>query len=140
MKLSEAILLGRVTIPQMRAMALSSCALGMAANAVGCEHQYSSIEAQWPWLKKRVDAPCKHAVIIPKATLLIAHLFDTHVMDDCDMTFEQLVDYVRLIEPAEEIDPELAEQYRAEEEAAAEEGAEIEASGYRDPASDRSLA
>lgn len=137
MKLSEAILLGRITIPQMRADDLTSCALGMASNAVGCVPIYSAIKDQWPWLRMPIDVPCKHNVHIPNAMLLIAHLFDTHVMDEGDMTLEKLVDYVRSIEPAEEIDPELSEQYRAEEEAAAEEGALIEASGYQDPAYER---
>lgn len=68
---------------------------------------------------------------------IIAHVFNQHVMGDKTWTVEKLVDYVRSIEPAEESnlpDLPLSEQLRLEEEAAAEEGAAIEASGYPDPA------
>jgi|GEM_PF-4481902 hypothetical protein len=62
------------------------------------------------------------------------HIFDTHVMEREQWTYEQLVDYVRSIEPAEETS--------APESVPGDEQEEIpeDLGGYRDPAEDRRFA
>lgn len=112
MRLSEAILLGRVLVPRMRAGSLHSCALGMAARAVGIKVRetldcYQEIEAKWPWLLNIASCPvvtCVQYGYSSKATDVIWHFFDTHVIHE-GASVEELVDYVRRIEP------EPSEQY-----------------------------
>lgn len=102
MRLSEAILLGRVTVTP-RSGQLASCALGMAANARGIDADYQKINREWPWLAKRLVLPCE-CFCAGEGMLQIAHLFDSHVMSPYakpTLTLEQLVDWVRSVEPAE---------------------------------------
>lgn len=148
MKLSEAILAGSTGIRAIAGTRYGfkegsphGCALGMAEFSIGLFGHPVGAEGNWEWLNQSYTAeffPCHCCPTLRGSTYstVIAQTFNNHVMGRKDWTLEQLVDYVRSIEPAEETDPELAEQYRAEEEAAAEEGALIEASGYADPASD----
>ena len=107
MKLSDAIDIGRVTIEKWTLGHLEGCALGMAANAVGCEYSYSDIEKHWPWITEHPGkCPlCNRVFFYPCDTtmMLIAHLFDTHVMDFDDITLDQLIDWVRSVEPAEDV-------------------------------------
>lgn len=169
MRLGESIELGSTVVKPMAGVLLAGaadkagCALGMAIEAVGhvdgepvpylageSGHEYRkrnrtvNMELFWPWLAHSIPFPCMcfshRSSRCERGKDVVAHIFDAHVFGKQDWTFKQLLEFVRSIEPAEEIDPELAEQYRAEEEAAAEEGAEIEARGYRDPASDRRFA
>lgn len=135
MKLSEAILLGDSLKKADPTIFLHpdkscGCALGGAALAIGMvslvypAHSPRFLAA-FPWFNAHYSAEIGYRYNQVAVGL---------------MTLEQLVDYVRSIEPAEEStlpDISLAEQYRAEEEAAAEEGALIEASGYQDPAYER---
>lgn len=98
MKLSVAMVLGS-TIGPLRSSDINSCALGAAANAVGIpEHiytcdramtdRYDAIGERWPWLARSNN----------QRMLEIIKLFDVRVSDG-DMTFEQLVAYVRSVEP-----------------------------------------
>jgi hypothetical protein len=99
MRLSEAILSGACTI-SMEQGDIDSCALGGAANAVGvpsCKEigvsgRYKRILDVWPWLDARIDSG-------PTYMLEITLKFDTDVCTG-NMTMEQLVNYVRSVEPA----------------------------------------
>jgi hypothetical protein len=103
MKLSEAMMLGS-TLVKMRAGDWNNCALGVAAQAAGISAQGRSgpIYRKWPWLEIRVEASeFFHASHILCPILWITEIwarFDKLVVCG-EMTFEQLVDYVRSIEP-----------------------------------------
>lgn len=105
MRLSDAIALGRVTVTKLVASWLDGCALGMAANAVGCERNYIDINKVWPWLYNGGDFQCPKCHRLPDCGMnTIAHFFDTHVMNSKNATIEELCDWVRSIEPAEPIE------------------------------------
>jgi hypothetical protein len=119
MKLSDAMMLGSVTV-KMEAGDWNSCALGAAANAVGIPKEVPPIKCplmgcvveihgvnraeaiygRWPWLQEITD-------YVPQTDFdseedfmdQIYGFFDDHVCEG-KMTFEQLVDYVRSVEPA----------------------------------------
>lgn len=102
MKLSEAMMLGSTTC-KMQATNWNTCAMGAAANAVGVPQgiataRLAAIKKIWPWLKgDSADAnfprfgPAHHLAAIWRR-------FDNRVVWG-EMTLEQLVDYVRSIEP-----------------------------------------
>jgi hypothetical protein len=101
MKLSEAMMLGSATC-KMYPGNWNSCALGAAANAVGIPAKYAndpgpprcvSILNYWPWLDTSHDYPGS-----PPWGGIIASRFDYQVCRGT-MTYEQLVDYVRAVEP-----------------------------------------
>lgn len=95
MKLSEAMMLGSATMKMERGE-IQSCAIGAAANALGLiaydgtRARLVAIFHTWPWLSTNgwVSHDCSRIIT----------LFD-HQVCDGEMTFEQLVDYVRSIEP-----------------------------------------
>ena len=99
MKLSEAILLGdslakRQAGTWMNATGTAGCALGRAALAVGVRQPKSwVIEDLWPWIRK------------DRQMIKIIIMFDKEVCRGTK-TIEELVDYVRSVEPAEK--PEVA--------------------------------
>ena len=104
MKLSEAMLLGSATC-KMVAGDWNSCALGAAGNAVGIP-QFDNILARalwiqdtWPWLRNisRVQE-YKGAELTINYCEEIWTRFDNEVVGGA-MTLEQLVDYVKSIEP-----------------------------------------
>jgi hypothetical protein len=96
MRLSEAMMLGAATC-KMEAYDIDTCALGSALNAVGVPQRswdpldsifrYRQVESRWPWVYSS-----------PVGLTQIVDLFDRKVCSG-EMTFEQLVDYVRSIEP-----------------------------------------
>lgn len=98
MKLSEAMLLGSVTC-KMEPGNLDSCALGCAGNAVGIpsveqigfKPRWIAISERWPWIRDEVEPRYTYRAAIWGA-------FDGPVCNG-RMTLEQLVDYVRSIEP-----------------------------------------
>lgn len=98
MKLSEAIMLGSVTC-KMEPGNMNSCAFGAALNAVGVPQEswaamrYTPLVKMWPWLRL-------HGGTIQLSDLgeTIYRKFDLEVCTG-SMTLEQLVDYVRSIEP-----------------------------------------
>ena len=99
MRLSEAMMLGSTTC-KMEAGDWNSCALGCALNAEGVR-QYAgrdgygrSIETndRWPWIWGLID---------DEGTTFAEQIWTRFDFQVCDgrMTLEQLVDYVRSIEP-----------------------------------------
>lgn len=96
MKLSEAMMLGSVTC-KMVPLNMNSCAFGAALNALGVPQEepsymrYPSLRRLFPWLiddESRLSDQAKE----------IYGRFDYEVCEG-EMTLEQLVDYVRSIEP-----------------------------------------
>lgn len=91
MRLSEAMMLGS-TMCKMEEGNWDSCALGSAANAIGLEKKHNTDErideiySAWPWLRGGQISG-------------IWVRFDHCVVPGL-MTLEQLVDYVRSIEPS----------------------------------------
>lgn len=129
MKLSDAILLGSTLLApqagrQYSAETQSGCALGMAAVATGCtfravhavpshERRTLGVEGVWgTWTLEVMKRPCKcFFLFVPRKMRvkdIIAHLFDYHVVHKKDWTLEQLVDWVRTVEPAEPARPKPA--------------------------------
>ena len=104
--------LGRVLL-KPKAMFLtdgegSGCALGMALTAIGMKIEKPSLieepEMQWPWLKKSCYFPCSCGLHF-SYTDAIAHVFDFHVMSkrwNQQWTMDQLIDWIKSVEPAEE--------------------------------------
>ena len=121
MKLSEAILLGSTVLAakaggQHFSENQAGCALGMAAVARGCtfgparhpvdkkEQRTLSAERIWgDWLLHTVVRPCRcWRFAIPRKRRvkdIIAHIFDYHVMTKRNWTLEQLVAWVKTVEP-----------------------------------------
>jgi hypothetical protein len=125
MKLSEAIFLGRhLCTPQAAPVGAESCndnvgcALTMASLAVGrktdgAANAWQQAKEQWPWLGRELPfetqcpaAHCPFGGFIDDNEELVFHLFDYHVFEPLPgyskWTLEQLVDYVRSIEPDEQ--------------------------------------
>jgi hypothetical protein len=113
MRLSQAIALGRTLCSPVPAtqddLNGGGCALGMGARALGLKffHGYSLNEINYPTLRNRVEMPC--SCDLPRGdywygTLggAIAHFFNEHVFGAKDWTLDQLIDWVRSVEPAEE--------------------------------------
>src|SRR5258705_6677476 len=111
MKLSEAMALGRVLL-KPKAMFLtdgegSGCALGMALTAIGvkieCPCSIDEPEGEWPWLRKFCDCPCSCGLPL-SYTAAITHIFDDHVMKSSlePWTLDQLIDWIKSVEPAAE--------------------------------------
>jgi hypothetical protein len=114
MKLSEAIELGS-TMLHPKPMTLyeaetkSGCAIGMAFYAIGAYDKVdfrNSIDAPL-WWNRMVEIPCKCRQIPPNhcdLMTIVMHLFDAHVWGKFDWTFQQLLDWIKLVELSE---PEL---------------------------------
>jgi hypothetical protein len=129
MKLSDAIVLGRILINPVRFRLLTDngkggCALGMAGVATGlklhscgpctvlgirleAKDDYAVLSKTWPWLDQKItDMPCGCEPCEDDCTDqadIITHLFDTHVdcRCGCGWTLEQLIQWVRSVEPEE---------------------------------------
>jgi hypothetical protein len=120
MKLSEAILLGSTVLApqagrQYSSETKSGCALGMAAIAKGATfHQVRPIneydrrtlgtEDVWgTWVLMMARRPCDcWRLLVPREMRIkdiIAHTFDYHVMRKKNWTLEQLVEWVKTVEP-----------------------------------------
>jgi hypothetical protein len=96
----------------------------MAAVATGCvfhkvdgvpanERRTLGVEGVWgKWTLEVVRRPCKcFWLFVPRKMRvkdIIAHLFDYHVMEKKNWTLDQLVDWVREVEPNEPARPEPA--------------------------------
>lgn len=111
MRLSDAIMLGSTTC-KMVPCDIDFCAIGAALNALGIpksldlclapvRHRGNIAMRIWPWLSK----PSHPSVHTWSYFNLIAFRFDNQVCNGL-MTLEQLVDYVRSVEPAEDESPE----------------------------------
>lgn len=118
MKFSEAVLLGSTLlhpIPYNRNNGRGEgCAIGMAEESGGVRRA----EESWPWLAKLAGPtdkyPCGCLTHYPSSmgietySLLerlyaarVAHIFNEHVCKDKTWTLEQLVDWIRSVEPEE---------------------------------------
>lgn len=123
MKLSDAIFMGRHLVKPIGGSDCErdggGCALTMAMLSVGgtsClpNSLWVDVDRYWTWLGNKAKSDkCSFCGrdIFSEFKFVIAHIFDRHVMGG-EMTLEQLVDYVRSIEPTEEPD---AEQLRLED-------------------------
>jgi hypothetical protein len=128
MRLSDAIALGRTMIKATPGRVWHSddtgCAWGMALKAAGLLEKYYDhppvigtlsvdIPLPWQWVKKSLCAPCpcKYASSVAG---VIVHLFDWHVFEKKDWTLDQLIDWVRSVEPAEEQPQENSGQTKEE--------------------------
>lgn len=123
MKLSEAINLGR-TLVTPKACSIHTddghgCAQGMALAALGSRfYFYGELEDRYPWFAKMpsiLGCSCEKCFTLNEpqtARTHLQHLFDWHVMSTKDMTLDQLIDWVRSVEPPEAdvpLDIQLAE-------------------------------
>lgn len=118
MRLSEAIMLGRHLVTDPQPYEINSCALGMALRAMGLPFAeiwmlgYAHAVIWWPWLEMPAASegimPCGCSADDRHNTHMkvLMHLFDGHVVPEDPeakrMTLEQLVDWVRSVEPEEE--------------------------------------
>ena len=105
MRLSDAIALGRTLVNPMRGFLLddakkNGCALGMGL--MGCGSEKRNVAEEWPWTANWADSfPCGCARTDSMGKV-IAHIFDEHVCDKPQSwTLDQLIDWVRSVEPAE---------------------------------------
>jgi len=124
MRLSEAIRLGSLLIPEPQMGELSKCALGMAAIAKGhqiqgdANREYEYFLQTWPWLKDvSIKCPCSPCAArlgvvdedqcVLEDVQVVWHIFDEHVMHTLPSalsqhwTLEQLIDFIASIEPRE---------------------------------------
>ncbi len=133
MKLSEAILLGSTVLApkaggQLFTEKQAGCALGMAAVARGCsfrpvthfdqkDKRTLGTEGVWgSWVLTPVARPCKcWRFLVPREMRIkdiIAHLFDHHVMRRRNWTLDQLVEWVKTVEPKDAVAPSRAKLFR----------------------------
>jgi hypothetical protein len=120
MRLSDAMMLGSTTC-KMVAAEINTCALGAALNAMGFPNidkkdlsqvRYDELRRLWPWLaNEEYEDRDGYSSTGLRA---VYSRFDFLVCAG-KMTFEELVDYVRSIEP-----PEPEEQIEEEQELAVE--------------------
>jgi len=118
MKLSDAMATGRVLLHARAGIFVagnSGCALGMAYKACGLTAQdkivgYTMNDCfdAWPWtMQLPKTPPCGCDIGDYNLGQAITHLFDTHVMKPAEFkveawTLDQLIDWVRSVEPAED--------------------------------------
>jgi hypothetical protein len=111
MRLSEAIALGRtlcVSVPFKQDDGEGGgCALGMAARAVGKERMYGLqqiFECDFKVIGQPCASPCGCGIdnwFSQTVGESITHVFNKHVHGDKTWTLDQLIDWVRSVEPAE---------------------------------------
>ena len=122
MKLSEAILLGSTVLApqagrQYSSKTSSGCALGMAAIAKGAtfyqvravseyDRRTLGTEDVWgTWVLTMARRPCDcWRLRVPRELRIkdiIAHIFDYHVRRKENWTLEQLVEWVKTVEPVD---------------------------------------
>jgi hypothetical protein len=112
-RLSDAIATGRVLLKPLAGELIdmsgtAGCALGMAAKAAGIGSIGVDIRLKWLWIREEAEMPCS-CIPSPFASMhspqpcsnIITHIFDDHVMTDKDWTLDQLIDWVRSVEPPE---------------------------------------
>ena len=118
MKLSNAIATGRVLLRAHAGIFVEGgygCALGMAYKASGLVAESKIVGytmndcfKAWPWTKQIImKPPCKCTVGDETIGQAITHLFDIHVMQAAEWkveawTLDQLIDWVRSVERAED--------------------------------------
>jgi len=113
MRLSDAIALGRTLLKPRAGSTFSAggygCANGMALAAIGKSNCRvgDSLDENFPIEAMRFAGklPCGCLDIGGYSSDVggvIAHLFDTHVMDGKTWTLDELIDWVRSVEPPEQ--------------------------------------
>lgn len=115
MKLSDAIALGRTAVIPRAGVVLDEdgggCALGMAGVAAGtytvgkAAVSVHELKVAFAWaLETEPVCPCSCPLMDLgyKASGIIGHLFDNHVFGRRDWTLDQLIDWVRSVEPPEQ--------------------------------------
>ena len=126
MRLSDAIATGRVTIENVAAHDIRRCAFAMAANAIGVGEFESTTDCAeklkvfWPWLAEISEPHCEDCVppgrtvkgLPPSRFVSIFWFFDRHVMILKDKTLDEMIDWLRCIEPESvaRSQPELVEE------------------------------
>lgn len=132
MKLSDAILLGSTVLApkagrQHFSELKAGCALGMAAIANGCtfrpvtqfdekDRRTLGTEGVWGnWVLTEVRRPCECWRFLVAREMrikdIIAHLFDHHVMRKKNWTLEQVVEWVKTVEPEDAVPPATAKKF-----------------------------
>lgn len=116
MRLSDAIGLGRTLVRVHRAGDIRGCALGMSFLAIGGNPadvgpNFESIKAEWPWLKERrfdpLYSPNNSSANFIAYCKSVWLRFDDLVMGG-GMTLDQLIDWVRSVEPPEPDAPQIS--------------------------------
>jgi hypothetical protein len=114
MRLSDAIALGRTILEPVAGTFNDhhggGCAIGMAYEAIGKDFLVSNVR-EWNWVHTvRGKLPCSctrtcncELCVQDPAISCIVHLFDVHVMGKGDWTLDQLIDWVRSVEPPEQV-------------------------------------
>ena len=112
MLFSDALLLGSTLlkpIPYYRRKGSDmGCAVGMAETAIGLDSRIFGAEDKWSWLNTKLSVkllPCGcniAKIYLEEYIGAIIHIFNEHVCEDKTWTLEQLVDWIRSVEPKEE--------------------------------------
>jgi|SRR5579871_1405445 len=126
MKLSEAIMLGRVLVNFTHHKWYSrdtncGCLIGMGMAAVGVPEGVGlvtdeEVAAMWPWLRERREAPDGlevgyYRTNYPNAAGIISDM--AYLISQGEMTLEQAVEWIRQNEPQETLEDkrEIVEQF-----------------------------
>jgi hypothetical protein len=129
MKLSEALELGRTIVKPIAGQEWapdgSGCARGMALEAIGLRSTASFCQDLafydcWPWTTQpkqgdRVYCPGCLNYSRSNYARIIAHIFDHHIMGAHDWAMDQLISWVRSVEPAEHKQKTEKEEHAEEE-------------------------
>lgn len=124
MRLSDAIATGRVLV-EHKGGNIAGCAIGMAlASGGGADYMFQGLGDMWHWtIQAVVDRPCGNCggffnnddgmMVMHGAGFsgALAHMFDVHVMQEKDWTLDQLIDWVRSVEPNEPTIEETATEF-----------------------------
>lgn len=101
MKLSEAMMLGSCLV-KMEPMNMASCAYGVALKSIGLNGEdggigprYDLLIQSWPWLNNGDGTGWN----LSDTACSIYEMFDYDVCGS-KITFEELIDYVRSVEPS----------------------------------------
>jgi len=111
MRLSEAIALGRVLITKPDPGNYCGCAIAMALAAKGMQFEFShdaydAATREWPWITEKLkhNYPLNFTYIqlpaLQTYEAVISRAFSQVIFKNA--TMEQLIDWVRSVEPAEE--------------------------------------
>src|ERR1700684_1956321 len=84
----------------------------MAANAIGICDKYVGLEQRWPWLTNEIPYPTFSGNLGAESALTVIYLiFDFDVMHTGKVTLDQLIDWVRSVEPKDS--PEVESQIQS---------------------------
>lgn len=96
----------------------------MAEVAIGIDHQaeeydWIEIHPEFVWMTNQCNLPCGCSrtgiyAVSDNVCCAIAHVFNEHIYGKQDWTLDQLIDWVRSVEPAEP-EPAIAESLNSTE-------------------------